>query len=121
MEIQLTSFILGIVSVLVIAVSIVSVYAMVKVMKLKADVTNVNIWVSQEFENLKKEIDYKIGNTYRDMDSRFDKFHEKINKEQSSSKSDLKREINEEREEWKNRVLEIMKRADSKESVNRPQ
>ena len=40
MEIQLTSFILGICSVLVIAIGIVSVYAIVKVMKLKEQVQN---------------------------------------------------------------------------------
>lgn len=89
MNIELTSFILGIVSVLVIAVSIVSVYAMVKVMKFKSDHSGLSIWVSQEFESLKKEIDHKIGNTYRDMDSRFDKQYSKIIKEVIPNKTFL--------------------------------
>lgn len=89
MDIQLTSFILGIVSVLVIAVSIVSVYAMVKVMKFKSAHSGLSIWVSQEFESLKKDIDHKIGNTYRDMDSRFDKQYRKIIKEVIPNKTFL--------------------------------
>jgi hypothetical protein len=122
MEIQLTSFILGIVSVLVIAVSVVSVVAIVKVMKLKADCTGVNIWASQEFESLKKEIDHKIGNTYKDMDSRFDKFYEKIMKNKSPKnevfemadkngfKESLLQVLNKEDEgnDLKNRILQLM-------------
>lgn len=91
MDIQLASFILGIVSVLVIAMSVVSVYALVKVVKLRSDYNGMcafndkefrlmRTYNDQEFENLKKELDNRIGITYRDMDSRCDKLYEKIMK-----------------------------------------
>jgi hypothetical protein len=122
MDIQVTSFILGIVSVLVIAMAVVSVVAIVKVMKLKLDHNNLSIWSNQEFESLKKEIDHKIGNTYKDMDSRFDKFYEKIMKNKSPKnevfemadkvgfKENLLQVLNKEDEgnDLKNRILQLI-------------
>jgi len=89
MEIQLASFVLGMSLVLVIAMAIVSVYAIVKVMRLNKTVYDNGIWASQEFENLKKDLDNRIGNTYRDMDSRLDKLYSKIIKEVIPNKTFL--------------------------------
>jgi hypothetical protein len=69
--------------------AIVSVYAIVKVMRLNKTVYDNGIWASQEFENLKKDLDNRIGNTYRDMDSRLDKLYSKIIKEVIPNKTFL--------------------------------
>jgi hypothetical protein len=127
MDIQ--SFILGMSLVLVIAMAVVSVYAIVKVMKLKADLMGLNIWSNQEIENLKKQfgtkdmaLDYKIGNIYKDMDSRLDKLYEKIMKNKSPKnevfemadkdgfKKSLLQVLNNEDEgnDLKNRILQLM-------------
>lgn len=106
MEIQLTSFILGMSLVLVIALVIVSIIALVKVMRLEKNGHNIDIGFQQQIDDLHKkfevknnEIQNQIGNVYKDMDSRFDKLHNKV-----------KTVSQEEREEWKKRILEIMRK-----------
>lgn len=129
MEIQLTSFILGMSLVLVIAMAAVSVYSIVKVMKLKHDLINQNNWIVQVFETQRVEkekdtadLDHKIGIIYRDMDSRFDKFYEKIMKNKSPRtevfemadkngfRESLLQVLNKEDEgnDLKNRILQLM-------------
>ena len=129
MEIQLTSFILGMSLVLVIAMAVVSVYSIVKVMKLKHDLINQNNWIVQVFETQRVEkekdtadLDHKIENIYRDMDSRLDKLYEKIIKNRSPKnevfemadkdgfKKSLLQVLNNEDEgnDLKNRILQLM-------------
>ena len=99
MTIDLQSFILGMGLVLVIALVIVSIVAMVKVMRLEKNGNNLSLGFQQQIDELHKDVEVKVGNLYKDIDSRFDKFYNKV---KSSSP--------EEREEWKNRVLEIMRK-----------
>ena len=87
MDIQLTSFILGICSVLVIAVSVVSVYAIVKVVNLNREVKDNGVWAILEFEKLTKDLDDResslarqIDETNKLIDSRCDKLYEKVMK-----------------------------------------
>ena len=87
MDIQLTSFILGIVSVLVIAMSIVSVYAVSKVVKLKNEFNAHMMWDAQENERMRNDINNRetsitqlILDTNKLIDSRSDKLYEKIMK-----------------------------------------
>ena len=129
MDIQLTSFILGMSLVLVIAMAAVSVYAIVKVVKLKNDHNSFCMWSSQEFDKLRKEnetkdteLEHKIGIVYRDIDSRLDKLYEKIMKNKNPRaevfemadkpgfKETLRSILNKEEEgnELKNRILELM-------------
>lgn len=86
MDVQ--SFILGMGAVLVIAFAIGSVFAVVKVIKISKEFRETQIWISQEFEKGKdreREEKMIVGNqlqeVYRTIDSRFDKFYEKISKE----------------------------------------
>jgi hypothetical protein len=67
------SFILGIASVVVIAMSIVAVYALVKVNKLKKQIEYNEISLSREIENINRNTYEEMQNVYRQMDSRFDK------------------------------------------------
>jgi hypothetical protein len=106
MTIDLQSFILGMGLVLVIALVVVSVIALIKVMRLEKDGNNIAIGTQQQLDNIHKAIDVRnneiqnqIGNVYKDMDSRFDKL---ANKVKTASQED--------REEWKNRILEIMRK-----------
>ena len=85
MDIQLTSFILGIVSVLVIAMSVVSVYALVKVVKLKNDNNGMAAYVTQEFIKFRNDLDNRESSIRQDIidinksvDSRCDKLYEKV-------------------------------------------
>jgi len=94
MDIQ--SFILGMSAVLVIALVIGSFFAVVKVIKISKEFREIQIWVSHEFENLRKEgeqstfgTNQQIQEVYRTMDSRFDKQYEKIMKELNPNKAFL--------------------------------
>jgi hypothetical protein len=85
MTIDLLSLILGMGLVLVIAFAIGGVVALVKVMRLERNSNNIDIGTQQQLDDIIKtvgaeigEIDHKIQNLYRDMDSRFDKFYSKI-------------------------------------------
>lgn len=119
MEIQLTSFILGMGLVLVIAVAVVSVVAIVKVMRLNKTVYNNAVWANTEFENTRKvfdtkdlELDHKIGNIYRDMDSRIDKLYEKIIKNKSPLKTMIERHPELDNDEFKSGILQILNKED---------
>jgi hypothetical protein len=115
MSIELTSFILGIISVLVIGVSVVSVVAIVKVMKLKEWLINTNV----EFERVRKTINDGNAETFRLVDSRCDKLYEKIMKtknpvlemaDKDGFKSNLLQVLNKEDEgnDLKNRILQLI-------------
>lgn len=140
MDIQLTSFILGMSLVLVIAMAAVSVYAIVKVVKLKNDHNSLSMWSAQEFDKLRKvqetkdmELDHKIGNVYRDMDSRLDKLYEKVMKTKSpknevfqmADESGFKETLlkvfknEEEGNGLKNRILEIMNKEGKESSISK--
>ncbi len=78
------SFVLGMASVVVIAVAIVAVYAFVKVNKVKKELLDTQQTMSRDFEyayriineeanSLHKRIDETERNIYSQMDSRFDK------------------------------------------------
>jgi hypothetical protein len=99
MTIDLQSFILGMGLVFVIALVIVSVIALVKVMRLEKNGYSISVGTQQQITELQKDVEVKVGNIYKDMDSRFDKLYNKV-----------KTPTPEEREEWKNRVLEIMRK-----------
>ena len=99
MTIDLQSFILGMGLVLVIALVIVSIVAMVKVMRLEKNGNNIDLGFQQQIDGLHKDVDIKVGNLYKDIDSRFDKFYNKV-----------KSPSPEEREEWRTRILEIMRK-----------
>ena len=86
MEIQ--SFILGMCTVLVIALAIVGVVALIKVIgvkkRLEETISNIDI----NFSNFEKDVDGRIKDVYmsiddnnRTIDSRFDKLHDKFSKE----------------------------------------
>jgi hypothetical protein len=94
MDIQ--SFILGMGAMLVVAFAIGSVFAVVKVIKFGKEFREIQIWISQEFENEKKErekekiiVGGQLQEVYRTIDSRLDKQYEKILKEVSPNKSFL--------------------------------
>jgi len=94
MDIQ--SFILGMGAVLVIALVIGSIFAVVKVIKISKEFRETQTWISQEFENEKKErekekiiIGGQLNDVYRTIDSRLDKQYEKILKEVSPNKAFL--------------------------------
>jgi hypothetical protein len=119
MEIQLTSFILGIVSVLVIAMAVVSVYSIVKVMKLKQYASNTQIWAAQEFERIRKDIDDRYNETIRgidetnkSIDSRCDKLYEKIIKNKSPLKTMIERHPELDNDEFKSGILQILNKED---------
>jgi uncharacterized phage-like protein YoqJ len=72
-------------------------YAIVKVMKLKDEHTGLSIYVSQEFENHRKELekretqiyhnmDIRSENHRKELDSRCDKLYEKIMKDADPKK-----------------------------------
>ena len=140
MDIQLTSFILGMSLVLVIAMAAVSVYAIVKVVKLNNDHTGLSMWSSQEFDKLRKEnetkdmeLDHKIGIIYRDIDSRLDKLYEKIMKTKSpknevfemADKDGFKDTLlkvfrnEDEGKDLKNRILELMNKEGKESSISK--
>lgn len=122
MNIQLASFILGIVSVLVIAMSVVSVYAIVKIVKLKNDFNAHMMWAAQENERIRKDLNDRGDELDRAIDSRCDKIYEKIMKNKSPKnevfemtdndgfKKSLLQVLNKEDEgnDLKNRILQLM-------------
>lgn len=82
------SFILGMSAAVVIALVIGSVVALVKVLKISKNFNDVQIWISHEFENVKKDMDKREQQLYRRCDdieklieSRSDKLYDKVMKE----------------------------------------
>ena len=85
MDIQVTSFILGMCAMLVTAVVVGSVFAVVKVVKVSEKVKTNGYWAMDEFEKLRKDLDDReaslarqIDDTNKSVDSRCDKLYEKI-------------------------------------------
>lgn len=83
------SFILGVASVVIIAVSIVTVYATVKVSKLSKELEQTQLSSSRDMERVYREMHELINdsnrriieaeqNMFRQMDSRFDKLENKL-------------------------------------------
>ena len=96
MTIDLQSFILGMGLVMLIALVIGIVIALVKVIKLRKDFDNYGFGFQQQIDNIRKERDLleedtarKIGDVYKDMDSRLDKQYSKIIKEVIPNKTFL--------------------------------
>jgi hypothetical protein len=119
MEIQLASFILGICSVLVITMGIISVYVVVKVMRLKDDYKNLSIWVSQEFENLRKERDVHENDTNKAIDSRCDKLYEKIMKDKYPLKMMIGRHPELDNDEFKSGIIKMLDEDNENDLNNR--
>jgi flagellar motor component MotA len=72
------SFILGIAFVVVIATTIVAVYAFVKVNKVKEYLETTERYFSHEISNVYKEIAGRADEITRSMDSRLDKLENKL-------------------------------------------
>jgi hypothetical protein len=107
--------------VLVIALVIVSVIALVKVMRLEKNGNNIDLGFQQQIDGLHKELEVKnneiqgqIGIIYRDMDSRFDKHFAKVKTTSQEDHEALKLE----HEMWKTRILEIMRKEGVKVASN---
>jgi len=96
MTIDLQSFILGMGLVMLIALVVGIVVALVKVIKLRKDFDNYGFGFQQQIDNIIKERGFqyedtarKIGDVYKDMDSRLDKQYAKIIKEVIPNKTFL--------------------------------
>jgi len=96
MTIDLQSFILGMGLVMLIALVVGIVVALVKVIKLRKDFDNYGFGFQQQIDNIIKERGFqyedtarKIGDVYKDMDSRLDKQYTKIIKEVIPNKTFL--------------------------------
>jgi hypothetical protein len=96
MTIDLQSFILGIGLVLLIALVAGSIITLVKVMRLQKQFNNYFFGFQQQIDEIRKDRNLldedtarKIGDVYKDMDSRLDKQYSKIIKEVIPNKSFL--------------------------------
>jgi hypothetical protein len=72
------SFVLGMASVVVIAVAIVAVYAFVKVRQVKQELQSTQLTLSSEIENVHRVIYDEKMNMYSSIDSRLDKLESKL-------------------------------------------
>ena len=72
------SFVLGIASVVVIAIAIVAVYAFVKVRQVKQELQSTQLSLSTEIENVHRVIHDEKMNMYSSIDSRLDKLESKL-------------------------------------------
>jgi ribosome-associated translation inhibitor RaiA len=75
---EILSFVLGIASVVVIAIAIVAVYAFVKVRQVKQELQNTQLTLSTEIENVHRVIHDEKMNMYSSIDSRLDKLESKL-------------------------------------------
>jgi ribosome-associated translation inhibitor RaiA len=75
---EILSFVLGIASVVVIAVAIVAVYAFVKVRQVKQELQSTQLALSTEIENVHRVIYDEKMNMYSSIDSRLDKLESKL-------------------------------------------
>jgi ribosome-associated translation inhibitor RaiA len=75
---EILSFVLGIASVVVIAVAIVAVYAFVKVRQVKQELQSTQLALSTEIENVHRVIHDEKMNMYSSIDSRLDKLESKL-------------------------------------------
>ena len=76
------SFVLGMASVVVIAVAIVAVYAFVKVRKHQEEVNNLYRSISETENNIHLRINSETASLYSVIDSRFDKLESKLKEKQ---------------------------------------
>jgi ribosome-associated translation inhibitor RaiA len=72
------SFVLGMASVVVIAVAIVAIYAFVKVRQVKQELHSTQLSLSSEIENVYRTIHEEKMNMYSSIDSRLDKLESKL-------------------------------------------
>jgi predicted PurR-regulated permease PerM len=72
------SFVLGMASVVVIAVAIVAVYAFVKVRQVRQELYSTQLTLSSEIENVYRTIHEEKINIYSSIDSRLDKLESKL-------------------------------------------
>ena len=72
------SFVLGMASVVVIAIAIVAVYAFVKVRQVKQELQNTELNISAEIERVYRTIHDEKNNMYSSIDSRLDKLESKL-------------------------------------------
>jgi ribosome-associated translation inhibitor RaiA len=75
---EILSFVLGIASVVVIAIAIVAVYAFVKVRQVKQELQSTQLALSTEIENVHRVIHDEKMNMYSSIDSRLDKLESKL-------------------------------------------
>jgi predicted PurR-regulated permease PerM len=76
------SFVLGMASVVVIAVAIVAVYAFVKVKEQREEINNLYRSLGETESNIHLRIDSETRNLYSVIDSRFDKLENKVKEKQ---------------------------------------
>ena len=76
------SFVLGMASVVVIAIAIVAVYAFVKVRNHQEELNNLYRLIGETENNIHIRIDSETANLYSVIDSRFDKLENKVNNKQ---------------------------------------
>ena len=72
------SFVLGIASVVVIAVAIVAVYAFVKVRQVRQELRSTELNISTEIERVYRTIHDEKANMYSSLDSRLDKLESRL-------------------------------------------
>lgn len=129
MDIQITSFILGMYTVLMVALVSGSVYAIVKVIKLRRELEETHMAFNNEIERVTKDREDEmasvyglIDNTTKSIDSRYDKLYEKIMKYQTPKnrvfemadkdgfKSGILQVLNKENEgnDLKDRILQLI-------------
>ena len=72
------SFVLGMASVVVIAVAIVAVYAFVKVRQVRQELRSTELNISTEIERVYRTIHDEKLNMYSSLDSRLDKLESKL-------------------------------------------
>ena len=76
------SFVLGMASVVVIAIAIVAVYAFVKVKEQREEINNLYRSLGETESNIHLRIDSETRNLYSAIDSRFDKLENKVKEKQ---------------------------------------
>ena len=72
------SFVLGMASVVVIAVAIVAVYAFIKVRQVRQELQSAELNISTEIERVYRTIHDEKNNMYSSIDSRLDKLESKL-------------------------------------------
>ena len=72
------SFVLGMASVVVIAVAIVAVYAFVKVRQVRQELRSAELNISTEIERVYRTIHDEKANMYSSLDSRLDKLESRL-------------------------------------------
>lgn len=76
---ETVSFVLGMCLVVVIGISVVAVMALVKVSKLRRDMINLETVIDNINDTLIRKVDSDVMELYRQLDSRLDKFENRVN------------------------------------------